>query len=134
MVRIRRISSTSQNLPKDSIACGFDVERYSKEDRAGRGLKELSVDEVMGSSAQRSGRVGGTLRLRGTLLSLLENVVELRDRVSVAQGKVSRYARQDGFPDNLISLFDSSATKAASLVLLVIDRRGRSSGGEGHIA
>ena len=40
MVRIRNISSTSQNLPEDSIACGFDVETYSEEDR------ELSIDEV----------------------------------------------------------------------------------------
>ena len=46
MVRIRSISSTSQNLSEDSIACGFDVETYSEEDSASRGLKELSIDEA----------------------------------------------------------------------------------------
>ena len=46
MLRIRSISSTFQNLSEDSIACGVDVETYSEEDRAGRGLKELSIDEA----------------------------------------------------------------------------------------
>ena len=120
MVRICSICSTSQNLPEDSIACGFDVKTYSEEDHAGRGLKELSVGEAMSSSARRSERVGGTFRLTGTLLPLLENAVQLRDRDSATQGKVSQYAGQDGFPDNILSLFNSSATKAASLVLLAI--------------
>ena len=60
---------------------------------------------------------GGALRLTRTLLSLLENVAQSRDRDSATQGRVSQPG-QDSFPDNLISLFDSSATEAASLVLL----------------
>ena len=120
MIRIRSISSTSQDLPEDSIACGFNVMTYLEDDRAGKGAKELSVGEAMNSSARRLGRVGGALKLTGTLLSLLEDVLQSRDRDSATQGKVSQYGGQHGFPDNLLSVFDSSVTKAASLVLLVI--------------
>ena len=69
------ISSTSQNLPEDSIACAFDVKTYLEENRVGRGVKELLVGQVINSSAREVGRVGGSLRLIGMLSSLLGNVV-----------------------------------------------------------
>lgn len=58
------------------------MKAYSEEDRTGRARKELLVGEAISPSARRSRRVDGTLRSAGTLLSLLENVIQSRDRGS----------------------------------------------------